>query len=283
MQNRFLGLPSPQIMIPWALVGVRVVLTLALAWLLSVVAKRLLRRLRLYAIQAMDRRGDMSDVDLEKRAATIMAVLFTVIRWLIWLVAWVMVMLEMGFRIEPLLAGLSVAGLSLGLGAQNLIKDWLAGLFLLLEDQLRIGDLVTINNINGTVEEINLRTTVLRAENGAVHVVPNGAIATLANMSRDYSFFVFEATIAYKSDAQKAIQILTEVAEQVSKDPRFSKDVLAPMEVEGIERIGDQGAVVKGRMKTLPARQFTVGREINGLVLQRFDVEGVAFPEPRAR
>jgi len=148
--------------IPWIYRGVRVVLILAGAWLLTFMARRLLRRLRSYAMRTMHRHGAASDTELEKRAATIMTVLAKLAAFLIWMVAVVMALNELTFNIQPLLAGLGVAGLALGLGAQALIKDWLGGLLVLLEDQIRIGDAVTINGISGTVEEINLRTTVLR-------------------------------------------------------------------------------------------------------------------------
>ncbi len=122
-----------------------------------------------------------------------------------------MALTELTFHIEPLLAGLGVAGLALGLGAQTLIKDWLGGLFLLLEDQLRIGDSVTINGISGGVEEINLRTTLLRGENGAVHIIANGSITSLSNFTRDYSYYVFEITLAHGSDVDRALEICGEV------------------------------------------------------------------------
>ena len=259
----------------------RVLATLSLAWFFSMLAKRLLLRLRIFAMSSMDKHGDLSEVDLDKRAATIGSVVFTVARWIIWVVALLMALNELAFDTKPLLAGLSVVGLALGLGAQNLIKDWLGGLFLLLEDQLRIGDSVNINGIPGSVEEINLRTTVLRSENGAVNVIPNGSILTLANMSRDYSYFIFETTIALKADAGKALEILAEVSDEVARDPRFAHDVLSDMEVYGVDKLGEQGAVIKGKIKTLPTRQAAIGREINRLVLQKFGQEGVAFPQPK--
>ena len=171
----------------WSARGIRVIVILALAWLFSRIARRLLGRLRTYTIFVIDRRHEGSTIEMEKRATTLISVLSKMSTLLVWLIALVMALTETGFRVEPLLAGLGVAGLALGLGAQTLIKDWLGGLFLLLEDQLRIGDSVIINGIGGGVEEINLRTTLLRGENGAVHVIANGSISTLSNLTRDYS------------------------------------------------------------------------------------------------
>src|ERR1700693_2191429 len=151
----------PEVVVQWAERGLRVAVVLVLAWLFTRIARRLLGQLRNYAIRMMDRRHEGSTIEAEKRAATIISVLSKLASFLIWLVALVMALNELSFKIEPLLAGLGVAGLALGLGAQSLIKDWLGGLFILLEDQIRIGDSVTINGFSGTVSEINLRTIVL--------------------------------------------------------------------------------------------------------------------------
>jgi small conductance mechanosensitive channel len=255
--------------IPWIVRGVRVVVILGGA---------LLRRLRTYAMRTMHRHGAASDSELEKRAATIMAVLAKLAGFMIWMVAVVMALNELTFNIQPLLAGLGVAGLALGLGAQALIKDWLGGLLVLLEDQIRIGDAVTINGISGTVEEINLRTTVLRGENGAVHIIANGLISTLCNMTREYAYYVFEATLAHGANVDRALEILTETGEEVARDPLLKPMILAPIEVMGVDRLVERGVVVRARIKTQPSKQALVGREFNRLVNTRLAAEGIAFP-----
>lgn len=278
MRNWLNQMGRAEVWMPWALRGFRCLVILAAAWLISRMAKGLLSRLRLYSFQEMERRGDHSDVDLEKRANTVVSVMFTIIRWGIWIVAWGMILFELNFRVEPLLGGLGIAGITVGLGAQTLIKDWLAGFFLLLEDQVRIGDLVTINAVSGIVEEINLRITMVRAENGALHMFPNGSINSLSNQSREHSYFVFETTLAHRADAQKALEILKEVGTEVAAEARFSVDVLTPLEIFGVERLGDKGAVIRARLKTRPARYLEVGREFNLRVKQRFDAAGIPFP-----
>jgi small-conductance mechanosensitive channel len=278
MQNWLNEMRRAEVWIPWAMKGFRCLVILLAAWLISRMAKGLLARLRLYSVQEMERRGDHSDVELEKRATTLVTVMFTIIRLGIWIVAWGMVLVELNFRVEPLLGGLGIAGITLGFGAQTLIKDWLAGFFLLLEDQVRIGDLVTINTVAGTVEEVNLRITMLRGENGALHMFPNGSINTLSNQSREYSYFVFETTLAHRSDAQKALEILKEVGTEIAAEARYSVDVLSPLEIFGVEKLGDKGAVIRARLKTRPARHMDVGREFNLRVKQRFDAAGILFP-----
>jgi moderate conductance mechanosensitive channel len=264
--------------IPWISRSVRVLLILAGAWLLSFIARRLLRRLRTYVLRTMKSHGHAPDIELEMRAATIMAVLAKLAALAIWLVALVMALNELTFNIQPLLAGLGVAGLALGLGAQTLIKDWLGGLLVLLEDQIRIGDSVTINGISGVVEEINLRTTVVRGENGAVNIIANGLINTLSNMTREYAYYVFETTLAHGANIDRALQILTETGAELGANPTFKTMILAPIEVMGVDRLVERGVVVRARIKTLPSKPAVVGREFNRLVNDRLAAEGIAFP-----
>src|SRR5580692_10809857 len=172
---------------PWVPRGFRVLLILGCAWLITRFAARAIAQLRHYVTGMLGRRGELPNPELERRAATIVMALRKLANSAIWVLALVMSLQELDYKIEPLLAGLGIAGLALGLGAQTLIKDWLGGLFLLLEDQVRIGDSVTISGISGAVEEINLRTVVLRGESGAVHIIPNGSIVSLTNFSREYS------------------------------------------------------------------------------------------------
>jgi moderate conductance mechanosensitive channel len=271
---------STEIWTVWGPRGIHVAVILAGAWLLTRLARRLLAQLRTYAIRMVNRRGGSSADEADKRAATLVAVLTKLTSVIIWLVALVMALTELTFHIEPLLAGLSVAGLALGLGAQTVIKDWLGGIFLLLEDQLRIGDSVTINGFSGSVEEINFRTTLLRGENGAVHVIPNGSITALSNFTREYSYYVFEATLAHGADVDRALAILESVGAELAVDEQFKAMILAPIEGIGVDRLGARGAIVKARIKTLPSKQVVVGRELNRRVKARLDAEGIAFPRP---
>ena len=258
--------------------GIRVIVILGAAWLLTHIARRILRRVRSYAMRAMDRHGEASGPELEKRAETIMTVLAKLASFVIWMVALMMALNELTFNVQPLLASLGVAGLALGLGAQALIKDWLGGLLILVEDQIRMGDAVTINGISGTVEEINLRTTVLRGENGAVHVIANGLIVTISNMTREYAYYVFEATLAHGADVNRALEILTDTGAEVVRDDALHSFILAPIEVMGVDRLGERGILVRARIKTLPSKQAIVGRELNRQVSARWAAAGIAFP-----
>jgi len=269
-----------EVWIPWAFRGLRVLLILVVAWLLTRMAARLLRHLHVYALSVLSRHGRASNSELEKRASTIVAALRKLTSSLIWLVALGMSLNELQYNIAPLLAGLGVAGLALGLGAQTLIKDWLGGLFLLLEDQIRIGDSVTISGVSGLVEEINLRTIILRGENGAVHMIPNGSITTLTNLTREYSYFLFETTLAHRADANKALEILAQTGAEIAAEEPYRGVLLAPLEIIGVDRLGERGAVIRARLKALASQQYPAGRELNRRVKQRFDEAGIAFPPP---
>jgi len=266
--------------LPWMVRGLRVLVILALAWVASRLVRRLLKRVRPNVARMMDRHRASTPMEIDNRVSTIVSTLGKLSSLFLWLAATVMALNELTFHIEPLLAGLGVAGLAFGLGAQTLIKDLLGGLFLLLEDQIRIGDAVTINGISGSVEEINFRTTVVRAENGAVHIIPNGSIQTLANLTREFSYYVFETTLAHRADADRALAILQTVGTELAKEEAFHGTILEPMEVYGVEKLGERGALIKGRIKTLPTKQANVGRELNRRVKARLDAEGIAFPPP---
>jgi small-conductance mechanosensitive channel len=273
---------------PLALRGLRVLLIVASAYVLTRFVVRVLTQLRHYVVGMLRRRGEPATPELEMRAATIVLALRKAANSTVWVIALVMSLQELNYKIEPLLAGLGIAGLALGLGAQTLIKDWLGGVFLFIEDQVRIGDSVTVLGITGTtgisgaVEEINLRTIVLRAESGAVHIIPNGSITALTNFTREYSYYIFETILAHRADAAQALEILDRTAAEVASQERFAALVLAPIEIMGVDRLGERGASIRARIKTLPSQQYGVGRELNRLVKERFDEAGIAFPPPPA-
>jgi small conductance mechanosensitive channel len=271
---------KPENWLKWSETVTHIVILLALAWLFTRLVRRGLRSLRSYIIRVMDKRGAGSTLEMENRASTIISVLSKLTSACIWIIALVMALAELGQHIEPLLAGLGIAGIAVGFGAQTLIKDWLGGLFILMEDQLRIGDAVTINGVGGSVEEINLRTTVLRGETGAVFIIANGSITSLSNATREYSYFVLEVTIAHDADVDRALAIVSEEGDRITKEEPYKSVVTAPLEMIGLDRISDRGVIIKARIKTLPTKQWDMGRELNRRVKTRMSAEGIAFPPP---
>jgi small conductance mechanosensitive channel len=225
------------------------------------------------------RRGEPS-FELEKRAATIGGVIRKTASAVIWVLAMAMALREVGFDIAPILAGAGVVGLAVGFGAQNLVRDVITGLFMLMENQVSENDIVLINGTGGLVEEINLRTTVLRGLDGTVHIFPNGAITTLSNMTREYSFYVFDVGVAYKEDTDRVVEVLEEIAEQMRQEEEFRPLILEPLDVLGVDQFGDSAVVIKVRLKTVPSKQWQVGRAMNRRIKKRFDEEGIEIPFP---
>jgi small conductance mechanosensitive channel len=250
------------------------------AMILTWLIRRTIHHLRGRMTQIMNRHPAVSQQEIDKRAATIGGVASKAGSVAIWCLVAVWTLKEIGFDIAPLLTGAGIAGLAVGFGAQNLVRDVISGLFILLENQVRVGDVAVINGTGGLVEEINLRTIVLRSQDGAVHVIPNGAITSLTNLTREFSFYVFETGVAYKEDTDRVVEVLKQVAAEVREDPAFQNDVLEPLEVLGVDRFADSAVMIRSRVKTHPGRQWAVGREMNRRIKQRFDALGIEIPFP---
>jgi small-conductance mechanosensitive channel len=278
-ERAFDEISKPENWLRWTENLIHIVIIIGLAWLITVIVRRSMKKLRSHIMRGMDKRGVGATLEMENRAVTLIAVLSKLTNSVVWIIALVMALSQLGEHVEPLVAGLGIAGIAVGFGAQTIIKDWLGGLFILLEDQLRIGDSVTINGIGGAVEEINLRTTVLRAENGAVHIISNGSITALSNMSREFTYYVFEATVAHGADLDRAITIVSEEGAKIAQEEPYKDLVLAPMDPVGIDRLGERGALIKARIKTIPGQQGVVGRELNRRIRLRMDAEGIKAPQ----
>lgn len=260
--------------------AVHVAALLVLAFCAAWVFRRMIRGLQTRMVRFMSHQVGAAPVENEKRASTIGGIVSKTGSFLIWGVILAWILQEIGLDIAPLLAGAGIAGLAVGFGAQNLVRDVISGLFILLENQVRVNDVAVINGQGGLVEEINLRTIVLRSQDGAVHVFPNGAINTLSNLTREFSFYVFETGVAYKENTDRVVEILKAVAAEVREDPAFGEFILEPLEVLGVDRFADSSVMIRSRVKTLPGRQWTVGREMNRRIKQRFDASGIEIPFP---
>jgi small-conductance mechanosensitive channel len=271
---------SPAFYRPLVFNAVRIVLIFLFAYIASALARRVFRGLRTYMVKVMLKTQGGTEFEIEKRARTVGDVARKALVAVIWVVAGIMILQEMNFDVRPLLAGAGVVGLAVGFGAQNLVKDVFAGFFLLLDNQIRIGDVVVINGQGGVVEEVNLRTTILRSEDGAVHMFPNGSITKFANLTRDFSYAVFNISVDYKEDTDHVISVLTAMANEFTAEEKFRPIILAPLEVMGVDQLADSGVVIKARFKTLPMQQWTVGREMNRRIKKTFENAGIEMPFP---
>jgi moderate conductance mechanosensitive channel len=263
---------------PFVVHAIRIVVILGVAYIAAWLIVRSVPTVRRRIVRRMTRHG--SNVELEKRAATISGVFRKSMSAVIWIIAAIMALREGGFDIAPILAGAGVVGLAVGFGAQNLVRDVISGVFLLLEDQIRVNDVAVINGTGGLVEQINLRTTVLRGLDGTVYVFPNGSVTTLANMTHGYSYYLFDIGVAYKEDTDHVVEVLQEIANGMMNDDAYKQDILEPLEVLGVDKFADSAVIIKVRIKTMPIRQWVIGREMNRRIKKEFDRLGIEIPFP---
>ncbi len=266
---------------PLLLGGIRVLILLAAGYLVTLILNRVIRAIGRYSVHVMTRQNGVLEIEAEKRAATVTSVIRRTLLTLLWVALAMMSLQELGFKIDALLAGAGISagiiGVAVGFGAQNLVKDVIAGLFMLIENQIRVNDVAVINGTGGSVEQINLRTTVLRAENGAVYIFPNGSIQTLANLTRDFSFYVLEISINYDQDEERALEIMRDTVTQMRAVLPYSAVILGDLDVMGVDRLTVAGLVLKARIKTLPTQQWLVGREINRRLRTAFATAGITL------
>jgi small-conductance mechanosensitive channel len=215
-----------------------------------------------------------------KRAYTLTHIVRDGVRIVIFFVGVMMILSEVGIDLKPLLAAAGLGGLAIGFGAQSLVKDLISGFFILLENSVRVGDVVEVAGVSGLVEEVELRTIKLRDLSGNVHVVPNGVIDKVKNMTKDYSYYVFNLGVAYREDMDEVMAVLKEIAAELQADPAFGTDILAPLEMLGVDQFADSAVIIKCRIKTEPIKQWRIGREMNRRIKKTFDAKGIEIPFP---
>ena len=194
------------------------------------------------------------------------------------LIALFLVLAELGVNIAPLLAGAGVIGLAIGFGSQKLVQDIITGMFVLFGDTMRVGDVVEVAGRAGTVEAVTMRTVVLRDERGKVHTIPYSAIDTVTNLTREFSYAVFDIGIGYRENVDDVMQVLRDLGSEMRQDPYFGRLIMEPLEVAGLDRFEDSAVVIKAQFKTRPLRQWEVTREFNRRIKNRFDQLGIEMP-----
>ncbi|MCG3111608.1 MAG: mechanosensitive ion channel family protein [Candidatus Manganitrophus sp. SB1] len=215
-----------------------------------------------------------------KRVTTLVGILKTIGYFSIWSIVLISCLDQVGVNVAPILAGAGIVGLAVGFGAQNLVRDVIAGFFMILENQVRVGDVAIINGTGGLVETITFRTIVLRDLAGVVHVIPNGAISSLANMTKEWSAYVIDVRVDYKEDTDRVVKVMREVAEALSKEAEYKEKIIEPIEIFGVDNFGESEVTIKARIKTEPIQQWTVGREYRRRLKKAFDAQGIEIPFP---
>lgn len=254
--------------------GLRVVVIFLAMAILLFVLKRAMRKLREIF------QGALPSPAQVKRADTLTSVVRDVGRTAILAMGFLMILSELGLDMKPLLAAAGLGGLAIGFGAQNLVRDVITGFFILLENQIRVGDVVQIAGVGGLVEEVRLRTIRLRDLSGNVHVVPNGIVDKVKNMTKVFSYYLFDIGVAYREDVDEVMAVLKEVAADLQADPEFASDILEPLEMLGVDQFADSAVVIKCRIKTEPIKQWRIGREMNRRIKKTFDAKGIEIPFP---
>jgi small-conductance mechanosensitive channel len=271
------GLDSNQLGRWFVSTGVRIAVVVVLAAVLV----RAVAALSLRAEQELVTGTDTAALERRKRTQTIASLVRTSVSTLIWAMAVLMILRELDIDVTPVLTGAGIVGLAVGFGAQTLVKDVIAGVFLIIEDQVRVGDVAMVNGIGGGVEQINLRTIVLRDFEGTVHVFPNGSITTLANRTKDFAYYVIDLGIDYDEDPDRVVEACRETAEEMRRDPVYGPFILEPLEIAGMDSFGASAVTLKMRIKTVPLKQWEVGRELRRRFKKAFDRRGIRLPFPQ--
>jgi small-conductance mechanosensitive channel len=203
-----------------------------------------------------------SDLEWQRRASTIGGILTSIVTVGVAFVAMLMLLRELSIDVVPILTGAGIAGLAIGFGAQNLVRDVISGFFLILEDQVRIGDLARVNGVTGVVEQINLRTIVVRDNEGAVQVFPNGSITALANLSKQFSYAIVDVRIAYAENIDRVIGTLRDVGASMERDNAWRVLLMGPLDVVGVTSLDAGTATLRVQFKVLPLHQGKVANEL---------------------
>ncbi|MDQ1429971.1 MAG: moderate conductance mechanosensitive channel [Actinomycetota bacterium] len=269
---------------------IRIIVILLVAWILvratRVFTARFVKHLsggveRLASMRggvALVDTGPMSQARRTQRAETIGAVVRSIITIVIWSIAVLSVLDTLGFNLAPLIAGAGIAGIALGFGAQSLVRDFLSGMFMLMEDQFGVGDVVDAGVATGTVEGVSLRTTRLRDIDGVVWHIPNGTILRIGNKSQQWSRAVVDVPVTYEADAGVATDVIRDVAESIWHDPDFASVILAEPTVLGVESLAPGRVVIRVVVRTQPQQQWRVERELRRRIKAAFDNAGIALP-----
>jgi small-conductance mechanosensitive channel len=268
--------------VTWAVTSLpKVLVVLLLALVLLKIVAFASERLTKTALKDTADENWAEAAEHRKRVETLIGIVRRVAVIAVWVLAAVLVLMQVGVNVAPIIAGAGVIGLAVGFGAQELVRDIISGFFNLIENHVRKGDVAIINGTGGLVENIGLRTIVLRDLSGVVHIFQNGKIQTLANMTKTWSAMVFDIAVSHKEDPDAVVEIMREVGETLRNDVQLGPKILEPMEIFGVEAIGDNGVVIKARIKTVPIEQWTVGREYWRRLKRAFEQQHIEFGFPQ--
>lgn len=267
--------------IDWAITDLPGIIIMIIALIIFLrVLKFSIYRFRRILVRRAEKDEKVDTVEAEKRINTLTGIVQGAVRIALYTIFIIMLLSKFGINVGPILASAGILGLAVGFGAQELVRDYISGFFMLLEDQVRTGDVAIINGTGGVVEKIELRTITLRDLNAVVHIFQNGKINTLSNMTKEWSAMVFDIGVAYKEDVDQVMEIMKQVGDDLQNDPYFGQKIIEPLEIMGLDNFGSSALIIKARLKTKPIMQWETGREYRRRLKIAFNKNNIEIPFP---
>lgn len=266
-------------LLPWLLThGINILIVISGTFILNKVFKRIIRRSVRIAVTS---NSQVSQDAEKKRKETLMRIFNGIVKILLITIATLMILSEIGIKIAPILAGAGIAGIAVGFGGQYLIRDIITGLFIIIENQFRVGDVVSIKGVGGTVEDITLRMTTLRDLDGTVHHIPNGEITVVSNMSKYFSRVNLNIGVAYNTRLDHAIEVVNRVGKDLAEDPARKEHIISAPQFLRVDSLSDSSVDLKILGDTKPIMQWAVMGELRKRIKEAFDKEGIEIPFPQ--
>lgn len=256
--------------------GVKVLGILLVLIILSQMSKWIVKWLERF----LPEKGTLQAMEAKKRAHTLGNILRHAVLIVISFIALLLIVGELGIQLGPLLATAGIGAVAVGFGAQSLVKDVISGFFIILENQYRIGDAIEVAGVSGMVESVSLRRTVLRDLEGRVHTIPNGEIKIVSNLSKEWARSVLDVSISYREEVDQVMEVLRQIGKEMAAEEPWKSALLEPLQIFGVERFGESGLVIRTVVKTVPLKQWDVGRELRRRIKIRFDEKGIQIPFP---
>ncbi|HEX2987055.1 MAG TPA: mechanosensitive ion channel family protein [Chloroflexota bacterium] len=256
------------------------IISMAFVLIATLVALRLLKIAVHGVVRTILERDKEPDREVAQKAKTLSQVVETTGRIIVFTLALLTLLSLAGQDITPLLASAGIAGVAIGFGAQNVIKDWLGGFFILFENQYSVDDVIKVGNYSGLVEKMDLRRTVLRTTDGSVVVIPNGEIRVVTNLTKEWSRVVMDVGVAYEADIDHAMDVLVRTATELAQEEEFAKLIIDAPEMLGVEELGEYQVTIRMLVKTQPLQQWKVARALRARIKKAFDREGISIPYP---
>lgn len=265
--------------IPWLLsTGIRIVIIAVVAYLLNKILIKIIKRAIIVSVKKYN---NESETEGKKRENTLIRIFSGIISGTIIIIALLIILTELGIKIAPILAGAGIVGVAVGFGAQYLIKDLISGLFIIIENQYRVGDVVNFDGIGGLVEDITLRMTTLRDLDGTVHHVPHGNIKSVSNLSKDYARINLNIGISYSSNLEHVITVINKTGNELAEDPAWKDAIIKAPQFLRIDDFADSAIIIKILGETKPIQQWEVTGELRKRIKIAFDTEGIEIPFPQ--